>query len=58
MERVTANGLITEEEMNERLAFATAKWRMAQAELARLQEENLRLRNRLAMKAGPGCACR
>ena len=48
MESVMAKGLITEEEMNERLAFATARWRTAQAELERLREENLQLRNRLA----------
>ena len=33
-----AEGLITEEEMNERLAFATAKWRAAQAEIVRLRK--------------------
>ena len=54
MESVMAKGLITEEEMNERLAFATARWRTAQAELERLREENLQLRNRLAMRVGPG----
>src|SRR5262245_10194295 len=46
-----AKGLITEEEMNERLAFATAKWRMAQAEIERQREEISRLRNNWAWAA-------
>jgi hypothetical protein len=49
-----ARGLITEEEMKERLALASAKWRTAQAEIERLRKENLRLRNDLAMREGPG----
>jgi hypothetical protein len=48
-----ARGLITEEEMNERLVFATAKWRTVQAEIERLRGENLRLRHHLAMREGP-----
>jgi hypothetical protein len=53
-----ARGLITVEEMKERLALATAKWRTAQAEIERLREENLRLRNDLAMREGPGVRAR